>query len=156
MNFQKNDDNKNEVPKDGSKVSRALFYLRRDLQTAYSNPLVIKWSLWWALATCGFYQVLYYTQIIWEEIIAESGQSLYNGAVEALYTIIGALSALALSTLRLNWNLLGPPALATCALVQAATIYIIAATNDLWVAYACYIICLAAYQALVTIARYKF
>lgn len=135
-------------------MSRAIFYLRRDLQTAYTNPLVVKWSLWWALATCGFYQVLNYTQLIWEEIHAVSGQNYYNGAVEALYTIIGALSALALSTLRLNWNLLGPPALAACALVQAATIYIIATTYDLWVAYACYIVCLAAYQALVTIARY--
>jgi len=100
--------------------------------------------------------VLNYTQLIWEEIISESGQSLYNGFVEAVYTIIGALCALGLGALRLRWSLLGPPALASCALVQAATIFVIAITNDLWVAYACYIVCLAAYQALVTIARYLF
>lgn len=134
-------------------VSRGFFYLAHDLRTAYTNPSVFKWSLWWALATCGSYQLSYYSQIMWEEIIAVSGQSLYNGALEAVYTIIGALCALALSSLTLNWKLLGPLALASCALVQAATIYVIAITNDLWVAYACYITCQAAYQALVTIAR---
>ncbi|CAB3359409.1 Hypothetical predicted protein [Cloeon dipterum] len=140
-----------EEPPQG-RAARAFHFLWGDLKAAYTNMSVVKWSLWWALATCGYYQVLSYTQVIWEEIIQESGQQLYNGAVEALYTIIGALSALALGTLPLRWAVLGPPALASCALAQAATIYAIATTNDLWLAYACYIICLAAYQAMVTIA----
>ncbi|XP_059487303.1 thiamine transporter 1 [Neocloeon triangulifer] len=134
------------------RMARAFWYLRRDLVTAYTSSSVVKWSLWWALATCGFYQVLNYTQLIWEEVVQSSGQQLYNGAVEAVYTVVGACSALALSSLRLNWQLLGPPALAACALVQAAAVYTISVSQDLWLSYAAYILCLAAYQALVTIA----
>jgi len=135
------------------KVAKAFHYLSRDLKSAYTNVAVVKWSVWWALATCGCYQVVNYAQLIWEEIIAVSGQSLYNGALEAVYTIVGAVCALTFGSLSLDWTLLGPPALATCALLQAAAVFAIAATHNLWVAYPCYVVCLAAYQALATIAR---
>jgi thiamine transporter 2/3 len=65
--------------------------MSRDLKMAYGDKTVVKWSLWWALATCGFYQVIFYTQLLWEDIIAISGQNLFNGAVEATYTILGVL-----------------------------------------------------------------
>jgi hypothetical protein len=34
----------------------AYYYLWKDFTTAYTNIYVIKWSFWWALATCGFLQ----------------------------------------------------------------------------------------------------
>jgi len=49
----------------------AYYYLWKDFTTAYSNPYVIKWSFWWALATCGFFQacVLHFKHIyIWHRI----------------------------------------------------------------------------------------
>lgn len=70
-------------------LKHAFKLIWKDLIAAYTNTTIIKWSIWWALATCGFYQVLNYTQLLWEEIIAETGQELYNGGVEAAYTIIG-------------------------------------------------------------------
>jgi hypothetical protein len=35
----------------------AYYYLWKDFTSAYTNVYVIKWSFWWALATCGFLQV---------------------------------------------------------------------------------------------------
>jgi hypothetical protein len=34
----------------------AYYYLWKDFTAAYTNPYVVKWSFWWALATCGFLQ----------------------------------------------------------------------------------------------------
>jgi thiamine transporter 2/3 len=36
----------------------AHYYLWEDFTMAYTNIYVLKWSFWWALATCGFLQVI--------------------------------------------------------------------------------------------------
>jgi hypothetical protein len=34
----------------------AYYYLWKDFTSAYTNIYVVKWTFWWALATCGFLQ----------------------------------------------------------------------------------------------------
>jgi hypothetical protein len=46
-NFQKGRTNRWKI---------AYYYLWKDFTAAYANTYVIKWSFWWALATCGFLQ----------------------------------------------------------------------------------------------------
>lgn len=36
----------------------AHYYLWKDFTSAYTNLYVLKWSVWWALATSGFLQVI--------------------------------------------------------------------------------------------------
>lgn len=36
-----------------------------DFTSSYSNPYMLKWSLWWAFAMCGYFQVLNYIQPLW-------------------------------------------------------------------------------------------
>lgn len=36
---------------------RAFVLLWTHFKTSFSNKLIILWSVWWALATCGMYQV---------------------------------------------------------------------------------------------------
>jgi hypothetical protein len=36
----------------------AHYYLWKDFTSAYTDLYVLKWSLWWALATGGFLQVI--------------------------------------------------------------------------------------------------
>lgn len=36
---------------------RAFTLLWAHFKTSYSNKLIIMWSIWWAFATCGMYQV---------------------------------------------------------------------------------------------------
>ncbi len=48
------------------RIKRAYIMLWMDCKKAYSNPYVVKWSVWWAIASAGFYQVSltrYYIQI---------------------------------------------------------------------------------------------
>ena len=97
------------------KGSRAVHLLHRDFRDAYSQPYVLKWSLWWALGMCGNFQVgikgrylLHhhllslqvgnYIQPLWEAIQpseATEDTQVYNGAVEAATSLAGALLALA-------------------------------------------------------------
>lgn len=38
-------------------ASMAFAQLKNQIKTSYSNPSVIKWSIWWAIAMCGYLQV---------------------------------------------------------------------------------------------------
>lgn len=42
------------------KFSASLAFAQLSIQfkTSYSNPEVIKWSIWWAIAMCGYLQVI--------------------------------------------------------------------------------------------------
>lgn len=69
----------------------AMKHLWTDFVTAFTNSYVIKWALWWALATCGYWQVLSYIQVLFQAIrkdINDSDPPLY-GLVEAAYTLLG-------------------------------------------------------------------
>ena len=41
-----------------SRWKNAHYHLWKDFTTAYTDLYVLKWSFWWALATCGFLQVI--------------------------------------------------------------------------------------------------
>ena len=70
----------------------------QDFKTFYSVPALLKWSLWWALATCGYLQVGNYVQSLWKEIATSTGVSYeYNGLVEAITTLCSAFAAFILS-----------------------------------------------------------
>ena len=59
------------------------------LKVAYTNPYVLKWSVWVAFATCGYFQVGNYIQALWKYIQTEDNTENYNGAVEATATLLG-------------------------------------------------------------------
>jgi thiamine transporter 2/3 len=62
---------------------------------SYSNKALLKWSAWWAVATCGNFQVGNYVQNLWEHITPSAGNpqiGIYNGAVDAASTLCGRRS----------------------------------------------------------------
>lgn len=62
----------------------------------YSNLFVLKWSIWWAFATCGFFQIGNYIQTMWADIYGkDSSPQLYNGLTEAINTFLGKICLLA-------------------------------------------------------------
>jgi len=71
---------------DGSSLKSVYRLLWLDFTSAYSTAYMLKWSLWWAFAMCGYFQVLNYIQSLWEDIAPS--ESLYNGAVEAIHTFL--------------------------------------------------------------------
>ncbi|XP_067010156.2 thiamine transporter 2 isoform X2 [Anabrus simplex] len=137
----------------------ACTYLWQDFKQAFTNPLVVKWSMWWALGTCGYLQAIIYSQNLWEDIVDEikektgETQELYNGAVEAIYTLVGAAAAFACGWLKLDWAVYGEPILALCSLLQGITLLVSSYASSLWLAYAMYITFVVFYQTMITIAN---
>lgn len=43
--------------------SRVIVQLWRDFLQCYSSRQLLYWSLWWAMATCGYNQVVNYVQV---------------------------------------------------------------------------------------------
>lgn len=66
-----------------------LRMLSSDFVQCYRCPTLLAWSLWWALATCGYFQVINYAQALWEKVRPSHGYEIYNGYVETLSTLLG-------------------------------------------------------------------
>ncbi len=63
--------------------------LWKDFTTAFADAYTLKWSLWWAFATCGFFQVVNYIQPLWEALAPPESGLVHNGGVEALHALLG-------------------------------------------------------------------
>ncbi|KAH8248272.1 hypothetical protein KR038_009877 [Drosophila bunnanda] len=81
-------------PKATPKKPRALLLIWEHTRTAYTNPRVVQWSLWYAIGLAGYLQVTYYMQVLWK-VIEPEPLIAWNGAVDAVLTALAALSALA-------------------------------------------------------------
>ncbi|NXC37219.1 S19A3 protein, partial [Campylorhamphus procurvoides] len=65
-------------------ILSVLVQLSKDLRDCYSSRKLLYWSLWWALATAGFNQVVNYIQVLWDFQAPSHSSAVYNGAVEAI------------------------------------------------------------------------
>lgn len=79
----------NQNSSDEISVFRLLW---EDFIVAFSDAYTRKWSLWWAFATCGFFQVVNYIQPLWETLVPPETELVYNGAVEAVHALLGRKS----------------------------------------------------------------
>ncbi|XP_046742650.1 thiamine transporter 2-like isoform X2 [Diprion similis] len=134
-----------------TKVKNAYYLLWNDFLSAYSNFYVLKWSIWWSFATCGYTQVINYVQLLWQDSL-EGEDSAYNAGVEAVYTILGALTAFSVGKLRLNWPVIGEATLSIFALLQGSSLVVASQTYNIWLSYTIYVIFGLLYQAMITIA----
>ncbi|GAB0099076.1 thiamine transporter 1 [Sergentomyia squamirostris] len=107
---------------------------------AYTNRNVLIGSFWLILGLCGYLQVIYYIQILWTMINVEK-IAMWNGAVEAGMTLLGALSALgagyihsSLLTKRRYIVLLS-----SAAIIDGLAIFLGAYIENLFVSYAAYL-----------------
>nr|XP_045003870.1 thiamine transporter 2 [Jaculus jaculus]XP_045003871.1 thiamine transporter 2 [Jaculus jaculus]XP_045003872.1 thiamine transporter 2 [Jaculus jaculus] len=146
---------------DGEKSSPAHEAVRvfaqwfQDLKECYSSERLRYWSLWWALATAGFNQVLNYVQILWEYKAPFQDSEVYNGAVEATATFGGAVAAFAVGYVKVNWDLLGELALAVFSVINAGSLLLMHYTLNIWVCYTGYLIFKSSYMLLITIAVFQ-
>jgi len=141
------------------KCSNAFRLVLRDFNDAFRKPYILKWSIWWALGMCGNFQVGNYIQPLWQEIqpAEDTGSScdLYNGAVEAVTTLVGAGLALILGFTKFNWSIIGEPSLALISLLDALMLYLMATTDSIIMAYVGYVVFRALYQMMITVASFE-
>ncbi|XP_064537349.1 thiamine transporter 1 [Drosophila montana] len=148
-----------EVENADAKMAAPKFSLRNagsllwyHLVSSYTNPIVLMWSIWWALAICGQVQVISYIQFLWKEQAPEH-QSNYNGGVEAVATLLGAIGAILAGMLNSNsrrsfYMLLN----SVCVAILGALLLLAACCESVWVAYAGYALFCAIFFFIITVA----
>uniref|UniRef100_UPI00398E9AE7 thiamine transporter 1-like isoform X2 n=1 Tax=Pristiophorus japonicus TaxID=55135 RepID=UPI00398E9AE7 len=132
-----------------------LTMLWKTFLQCYSSWPLLCWSTWWALSTCGYFQILNYIQILWEKILPSQNSQIYNGMVEAASALLGAVAAFVVGYVKISWSIWGEAALLVFSLVIAAAVYVMDTVRNIWVCYICYVAFRIIYMMLITIATYK-
>lgn len=133
-------------------VLRILF---EDFLMCYRCPPLLAWSLWWALATCGYFQVINYTQVLWEKARPSQDYDIYNGYVETLSTLLGALAALLVGYLPMCWAVWGELTLCLLSLLMTMCIFGMDLVENIWGCYSLYVLFRATYMLLITVATFQ-
>ncbi|KAM9483049.1 thiamine transporter 1 [Clarias gariepinus] len=129
--------------------------LGADFVKCYSCRTLLAWSVWWALSTCGYFQVINYSQVLWENIMPSNKFEIYNGYVETISTLLGALAAFGVGLVKVPWAVWGELALFIFSMVIAVAVYVMHIVRNIWVCYASYVVFRTTYMLLITIATYQ-
>ncbi|XP_053242111.1 thiamine transporter 1 isoform X1 [Podarcis raffonei] len=136
-------------------IVKVIKELWQDFLRCYSSRPLLCWSVWWALSTCGYFQVINYAQGLWEKVLPSQTSPIYNGGVEAVSTLLGAVAVFVVGHIKTSWATWGEIALAMFSLCIAAAVYIMDSVHNIWVCYAAYIVFRIVYMLLITIATFQ-
>ncbi|XP_077150956.1 thiamine transporter 1 [Ranitomeya variabilis] len=136
-------------------LQTVLRTLWNDFLHCYSSRTLLCWSVWWALSTCGYFQVVNYSQGLWEMVAPSSHSEIYNGSVEAVSTLLGAVAVFIVGYIKISWSTWGELLLAVFAMIIAVTVYIMDIIRNIWVCYAMYVLFRSIYMILITIATFQ-
>ncbi len=60
-----------------------------EVRDVVKRPSLRLWSLWWVFNSTGYYLVLFYVHILWNQFYSDTGnKNVYNGGVEAASTLL--------------------------------------------------------------------
>ncbi|XP_061683388.1 thiamine transporter 1-like [Syngnathoides biaculeatus] len=139
----------------GGNLPSAAHLLWRSFRESYSSRHLVYWSLWWALATAGYMQILNYIQLMWDHIAPSATSSVYNGGVEAACSLVGAGAAFSVGYIKVNWSAWGELALGLFSAIGAGAVFLIALTGNIWACYAGYALFKSCYMLLITITTFQ-
>uniref|UniRef100_A0A8C5UA89 Thiamine transporter 2 n=1 Tax=Malurus cyaneus samueli TaxID=2593467 RepID=A0A8C5UA89_9PASS len=138
-----------------SAMLSVLLQLSKDLCHCYSSHKLLCWSLWWALATAGFNQVVNYVQVLWDFRAPSHNSAVYNGAVEAIATFLSSVASFLVQYVKINWDHFGELALGIFSAIDAGCLFLLHFSTNIWACYAGYLIFKACYMLLLTIATFQ-
>ncbi|XP_042315131.1 thiamine transporter 1 isoform X2 [Sceloporus undulatus] len=136
-------------------IGKVIKELWQDFLQCYSSRTLLCWSVWWALSTCGYLQVVNYIQGLWEKVLPSQSFEIYNGGVEATSTLLGAVAVFGAGHIKTSWATWGEIALAMFSLFIAAAVYIMDTVHNIWVCYTAYVLFRIVYMLLITIATFQ-
>ncbi|XP_054884267.1 thiamine transporter 2 [Poeciliopsis prolifica] len=145
----------NEEIKGAESCSQVVLQLWRDFRQCYSSRQLLYWSMWWAMATCGYNQTVNYVQVLWEHVQPSQNFSIYNGGVEAASNLLSAATAYGIGFTEVRWEQWGELALGGFSGLGAAALFLMTFTGNIWVCYTTYTIFKCLYMLLITIAMYQ-
>ncbi|NXU06917.1 S19A1 protein, partial [Buphagus erythrorhynchus] len=83
-----------------------LCRMLRELGALVRQPQLRLWSLWWVFNSTGYYLMLYYAHILWNEISPTTdNRQVYNGGIDAASTLLGAVASFAAGYVKIRWTL---------------------------------------------------
>ncbi|XP_068628496.1 thiamine transporter 1-like [Battus philenor] len=133
-----------------SNVGEASTLIARHARSAYSRPTVLAWSALYAVALALFVQAQTYVQLLWKYIQEESDSPVaYNGAVEAIQTLLGAFGAFLTSYFARG--VLPAPIMA----IQGVAVFLATVIPNVFVSYAGYVVMGMLYHFTITMASAK-
>ncbi|KAK6033436.1 reduced folate carrier [Ostertagia ostertagi] len=109
------------------------------------NMTVLKWSIWWTLASCGVFQLSGLK-------CSPDPDKVENGLVEFLNTLLGAIIAFLVQFAAINWTRYEGVALITSSAFVAIVLAVVSQTKQILVAYVGYICVTSTYHLLITAA----
>uniref|UniRef100_A0A672F5V2 Thiamine transporter 1-like n=1 Tax=Salarias fasciatus TaxID=181472 RepID=A0A672F5V2_SALFA len=146
-------------PNNAKTCSKVLLQLWRDFRECYSSRQLLYWSVWWALATCGYNQTVNYVQVLWEHVEPSQNFTIYNGGVEAasnlLTCVTGAATAYGIGFTDVRWEQWGELALGGFSGLGAVALFLMTFIGNIWVCYVAYVVFKCLYMLLITIAMYQ-
>ncbi|GCC21004.1 hypothetical protein chiPu_0019507 [Chiloscyllium punctatum] len=137
-------------------LSRSLW---RSLALSLSLVLVLSlklWSLWWIFNSTGYYLVVYYVQILWDNIHpSRENRGVYNGGVDAAATLLGAIASFSAGHVKLRWSLWAELVIFVITALQAGLLFLMNSTTNIWVCYVGFVLFRSSHQLLVPIAIFQ-
>ncbi|KAE9548127.1 hypothetical protein FO519_008657 [Halicephalobus sp. NKZ332] len=128
--------------------------LKSDFIKTYSNPFILKWSLWWAMAICMSYQVRLYYQTLLGQVQVGDDNPL-NGFVEAIFSFIATIFIILTNRFPIDWDKWGETVLVVISALDAVFLVLFAQTDSVYVMYFCYIFYRTFFQVMTTIAQWN-
>ncbi|KAE9555538.1 hypothetical protein FO519_001209 [Halicephalobus sp. NKZ332] len=128
--------------------------LKSDFIKTYSNPFILKWSFWWAVIVCMFFQMLLYAQTLLGQLQVEDDSPL-NGFADAAYTFLSTILILLTNCLPINWDRWGETVLVVMSALDAVLLALFSQTNSVYLMYFCYIFYRVFYQIMMAIVQWN-
>ncbi|OPJ90252.1 folate transporter 1 [Patagioenas fasciata monilis] len=133
-----------------------LCRMLREVGALARQPQLRLWSLWWIFNSAGYYLMLYYVQILWNEIYpAMDNRRVYNGGVDAASTLLGAIASFGAGYVKIRWTLWSEVVIGMVTAFQAGLLLLMNTTSNIWLCYAAYVLFRGSYQFLVPIAVFQ-
>ncbi|KAM7048706.1 reduced folate transporter isoform 2-T3 [Acridotheres tristis] len=133
-----------------------LCRMLRELGALARQPQLRLWSLWWVFNSAGYYLMLYYAHILWNEIsVTTNNHQVYNGGVDAASTLLGAVASFAAGYLKIRWTLWSELVIGVVTAFQAGLLLLMNSTTNIWLCYVAYILFRGSHQFLVPIAIFQ-
>lgn len=85
-----------------NRITDAFHLIWIHFKTSYKHKTVVLWSFYYAIAICFYIQITAYIQVLWISI-DDSQEVIYNGAVDAILTLLGACVSLLAGKIHMNF-----------------------------------------------------
>nr|XP_016849722.1 PREDICTED: folate transporter 1 [Anolis carolinensis] len=133
-----------------------IIRMLKELASIVRLPQLRLWSLWWIFNSAGYYLILYYVHILWNDIYSTTdNRKVYNGGVEAASTLLGAITSFVAGYVKIRWTVWSELMIAIVTAFQAGLLLLMSTTGNIWLCYIGYILFRSSYQFLVPIAIFQ-